>query len=164
MTAYRAELLGPLAALGLGPAEEVGQLRIPLTFGVLDIGLQAQGVAQAGLGEPDDVVILVLGAGDVPGLVATGHMRLPRELLRPQHGYPDQRRAMRCFALARSASASAAGRRLRDRSTALAFSSTVTTSSRRANLPRPPLQTAIDPPPHRLVAAVVRRLPHQPSG
>src|SRR5215216_8007440 len=131
-----------------GPAEEVGQLRIPLAFGVLDVGLQAQGVAQAGLGEPDDVVILVLGAGDVPGLVATGHMRLPRELLRPQHGYPDQRRAMRCFALARSASASAAGRRLRDRSTALAFSSTVTTSSRRANLARPPLQTAID---HRLI-------------
>src|SRR5215216_2517287 len=83
MTAYRAELLGPLAALGLGPAEEVGQLRIPLTFGVLDIGLQAQGVAQAGLGEPDDVVVLVLGAGDVPGLVATGHVRLPRALLRP---------------------------------------------------------------------------------
>src|SRR5215217_3805200 len=68
-------LLGALAALGLGLAEEGGQLGVALAFGVLDVGLQPQGVAQAGLGEPGDVVVLVLGAGDLSSLAA-GHPRL----------------------------------------------------------------------------------------
>jgi hypothetical protein len=90
----------------------------------------------------------------------------PRQERRPHHGYPDQRRPMRCGALAQSASASTAGHRLRDRSMPLASSSTVTTSSRRANIScQPPVQSPID---HRLIGcwsgAVVWRLPHQPSG
>src|SRR5215216_3284287 len=68
-------LLGALAALGLGLAEEGGELGVALAFGVLDVGLQPQGVAQAGLGEPDDVVVLVLGAGDLSSFAA-GHVRL----------------------------------------------------------------------------------------
>jgi hypothetical protein len=39
-------LLGTLAALGLGLAEEGGELGVALAFGVLDVGLQPQGVAQ----------------------------------------------------------------------------------------------------------------------
>jgi hypothetical protein len=44
-------LLGALAALGLRLAEEGGELGVALAFGVLGVGLQPQGVAQAGLGE-----------------------------------------------------------------------------------------------------------------
>src|SRR5215208_1176240 len=61
-------LLGALAALRLGLAEEPGEFGVAVAFRVLDIGLQAQGVTKARLGEPDDVVILVLGAGDLSGL------------------------------------------------------------------------------------------------
>jgi hypothetical protein len=42
-------LLGALAALGLRLAEERGELGVALAFGVLDVGLQPQGVAEAGL-------------------------------------------------------------------------------------------------------------------
>src|SRR5215212_2940559 len=69
-------LLGALAALRLGLAEEPGEFGVAVAFRVLDIGLQAQGVTKARLGEPDDVVILVLGAGDLSGLAAAGHVRL----------------------------------------------------------------------------------------
>jgi hypothetical protein len=41
-------LLGALAALGLGLAEEGGELGVALALGVLDVGLQPQSVAQAG--------------------------------------------------------------------------------------------------------------------
>src|SRR3954471_10800349 len=58
-------LLGALAAVRLRLAEQVRDLVVPVALGVLDVGLQAQGVAQAGLGVPDEVVVLVLGAGDV---------------------------------------------------------------------------------------------------
>src|SRR5215211_2441571 len=73
-------LLGALAALRLGLAKEFGQFGVALAFGVLDVGLQPQGVAQAGLGEPDDVVVLILGAGDLPGLATAGHLRLLERL------------------------------------------------------------------------------------
>jgi hypothetical protein len=61
-------LLGSLAALVLGPAEELGELHVAVALGISDVGLQAQGVLEALLGEPDQVVVPVLGAGDVPGL------------------------------------------------------------------------------------------------
>src|SRR5919106_4831104 len=61
-------LLRALAALALCPAEELRQLVVVLPPGVLDVGLEPERVAQARLGEPDDVVVLVLGAGDVAGL------------------------------------------------------------------------------------------------
>src|SRR5437879_302461 len=49
-------LFGSLAALALSPPEELGQLFVPFAFRVLDVGLEAEGVAQARFGEPDDVV------------------------------------------------------------------------------------------------------------
>src|SRR5690348_17161655 len=64
-------LLGALAAVGLGLAEEVGELVVTRPLGVLDVELQAHGVAQAGLGVPDEVVVLVGRARDVAGLA--GH-------------------------------------------------------------------------------------------
>jgi hypothetical protein len=48
--------------------EELGQLSVALPLRVLDIGLQPQRVVQAFLGEPDQVVILVGGPGDLAGL------------------------------------------------------------------------------------------------
>jgi len=52
-------LLGALAALRLRLPEEVSQLGVAVAIGVLDVGFQAQRIAQALLGEPDDVVVLV---------------------------------------------------------------------------------------------------------
>jgi hypothetical protein len=43
-----------------GAAEEIGWLRVPLTFGVVDIDPQAQRIAQALLDEPDQVVVIAL--------------------------------------------------------------------------------------------------------
>src|SRR4051812_23064249 len=63
-------LLAALAALCLGAAEEVRELGVPVAFGVLDVGLEPQRVAQALLCEPDQVVVLVLRAGDLAGLLA----------------------------------------------------------------------------------------------
>src|SRR4051794_2751297 len=80
-------LLGSLAAGLLGAPEELGELGVVLALGVLDVGVQSQDVAQGLLGEPDDVVVLVLGAGDLAGLLrahlassllVSGHLRLPR--------------------------------------------------------------------------------------
>jgi hypothetical protein len=65
-------LLGALLALVLGLAEEVREVGVVLALGVLDVALQAKSVRQALLGEPDDVVVLVLGAGDVAGLGGAG--------------------------------------------------------------------------------------------
>src|SRR5690606_24667232 len=67
-------LLGALAALGLGAAEEVGQLGVPRALGVVDVRLQAQRVAQALLDEPDQVVVLVLRPGDPAGLLYGAHL------------------------------------------------------------------------------------------
>src|SRR4051794_24222868 len=61
-------LLGPLLALVLSLAEELRELRVVLALGVLDVGLQPQRVGETLLGEPDDVVVLVLRPGDVAGL------------------------------------------------------------------------------------------------
>jgi hypothetical protein len=55
--------------LSLRAAEEVRELRVAVTLRVLRVLLEAQSVAQTLLGEPDDVVVLVLGAGDLPGLL-----------------------------------------------------------------------------------------------
>jgi hypothetical protein len=51
-------LLGTLATLDLCLAKEVGELGVALAFRVLDVDLEAQGVAETRLGEPNDVVIL----------------------------------------------------------------------------------------------------------
>src|SRR3954454_3634306 len=67
---HRLALVGALLALGLRTTEELRELRITVTVRVLDIGLQTQRVAQALLGEPDQVVVLVRGAGDLPTLAA----------------------------------------------------------------------------------------------
>src|ERR1043165_5162014 len=66
-------LLAALAAGALGTAEELGQLRVAVALGVLDVGLEAQRVAQRLLGEPDEVVVLVLGAGDLATLGLRRH-------------------------------------------------------------------------------------------
>src|SRR5215216_4426744 len=65
-------LLAALAALGLRLAEEVRELRVVVALGVLDVLLEAQHVVEACLGEPDDVVGLVLGAGYLSGF-SSGH-------------------------------------------------------------------------------------------
>src|ERR671930_553898 len=72
-------LLGALAALALSAAEEVRELRISVPLGVLDVRVEPQHVPQALLDEPDDVVVLVLGAGDLPGLLGrrVGHFSPP---------------------------------------------------------------------------------------
>jgi hypothetical protein len=62
-------MLGTLATRLLGTPEEVGQLGVALAIGVLDVGLQSQHVAQALLGEPDHVVVLVFGASDLASLL-----------------------------------------------------------------------------------------------
>src|SRR5215204_6262678 len=61
-------LLGALLALVLSLAEEVSELGVVGPLRVLDVCLEPEGVRQALLGEPDDVVVLVLGAGDCAGL------------------------------------------------------------------------------------------------
>src|SRR4051812_10680181 len=70
-------LLGTLAAVGLGLAEELGQLLVAVSFCVVDVLLQTEGVAEARLREPDQVVVLVLRPGDVAGLGAAGHLMFP---------------------------------------------------------------------------------------
>src|SRR5487761_213235 len=64
--------VGALAAVGLRLAEQVRGLLVAVPLRVLNVGLQPQRVVQAGLGVPDEVVILVLGPGDVPGF-GLGH-------------------------------------------------------------------------------------------
>src|SRR6187551_1005906 len=62
-------LLGSLAARLLCSPEEFRELGVSLALGVLDVGLEPQNVAQTLLREPDHVVVLVLGAGDLSGLL-----------------------------------------------------------------------------------------------
>src|SRR5699024_8396496 len=73
----RLTLLGTLGALALGLGEELGELGVTVALGVLDVALQAHGVAQAGLGEPHEVVVLVLRAGDLTGFLARHGRLLP---------------------------------------------------------------------------------------
>src|SRR5215207_5663186 len=54
--------------------KEISEFTIASKRGVLDVGLQPQHVAQAGFGEPDDVVVLVFGPGDVAKLGVAGHV------------------------------------------------------------------------------------------
>src|ERR671919_2185465 len=68
-------LLGALAARILRPPEEVGELVVAVPLGVLGVGLEPQDVREALLGEPDDVVVLVLRAGDLAGLGLAGRHR-----------------------------------------------------------------------------------------
>src|SRR5207248_113183 len=67
-------LLSALAARRLRAAEELGQIRVALALGVLDIGLEAQHIAQRSLSEPNEVVILVLSPGDIAGLLSHGSL------------------------------------------------------------------------------------------
>src|SRR5690242_14033658 len=84
-------LVGALAALALGPAEEVGQLTVAVPLGILDVGVQPQHVVHARLGEPDDVVVLVLRTGHVAGLGGrhrVASLRVsPLTPTRPRRGY-----------------------------------------------------------------------------
>src|SRR4029450_9340603 len=57
----------------LRPPKEISEFVISSKGCVLDVGLQPQHIAQAGFGEPDDVVVLVLGPGDVAKLGVAGH-------------------------------------------------------------------------------------------
>src|SRR5687767_9359759 len=61
-------LLGALAAGALGAAEELGEIAVAVALCVLDVGLEPENVAQALLGEPDDVVVLVLGSRELSRL------------------------------------------------------------------------------------------------
>src|SRR5690606_29134541 len=61
-------LLGALPALVLGAAEELGELLVARPLSVVDVALQPEGVAEARLREPEDVVVDVHGAGDATGL------------------------------------------------------------------------------------------------
>src|SRR5215213_6547967 len=82
-------LLGALAAGLLGALEELGEVGIAVALGVLAIRLEAQHVRQALLREPDDVVVLVLGAGDLTGLGLAGrHASSPWLRVRSRSGYP----------------------------------------------------------------------------
>src|SRR5690625_4416542 len=58
---------GSLAAVRLRLEEEVGHLVVARALGIGDVLLQPQRVAQAGFGVPDEVVVLVFGAGHVTG-------------------------------------------------------------------------------------------------
>src|SRR5687767_10684915 len=61
-------LLGALAAGALGAAKELGEITIAVALCIVDVGLEPENVAQALLGEPDDVVVLVLRPRDLAGL------------------------------------------------------------------------------------------------
>src|SRR5829696_373376 len=66
------EFLARLAALAarlLGTAEEAGELVVAVALGGLHVLLEPQGVVQRLLGEPHDVVRLVLRAGDLTGFL-----------------------------------------------------------------------------------------------
>src|SRR5919106_921243 len=77
-------LLGALAALTLRTTEELRQLLVAVALGVLRVLLHPEHVAKALLGEPEQVVVLVLGAGDVAGLLLLAHhISLQAALRRP---------------------------------------------------------------------------------
>src|SRR5215213_5237068 len=64
----RLALLGALAALALRAAEELCELVVAVALRIGPVLLHPQCVAQALLGEPDEVVVLVLRAGDLATL------------------------------------------------------------------------------------------------
>src|SRR3954447_7956023 len=68
--------LAALAALRLGLAEQRRQLVVAIAFRVLDVLLEAQRVRQRLLGEPDQVVVLVLRARYLAGLLGAAHAAL----------------------------------------------------------------------------------------
>src|SRR4249919_2994313 len=57
----------------LGAAEELSEFVVSRQRRVFDIGLQPQHIAQAGFGEPDDVVVLVPGPSDIAKLGVASH-------------------------------------------------------------------------------------------
>src|SRR4249920_1853203 len=57
----------------LGAAEKLSEFVVSRQRGVFDIGLQPQHIAQAGFGEPDDVVVLVPGPSDIAKLGVASH-------------------------------------------------------------------------------------------
>src|SRR3954451_1279743 len=65
--------LAALAALGLSLAEQRRQLVVPVALGILDVLLQAERVRQRLLGEPDQVVVLVLRARYLAGFLGAAH-------------------------------------------------------------------------------------------
>src|SRR5215204_2631286 len=87
-------LLRALAALVLRLAKELRELVVALALGVLDVRLESQGVAEARLREPDDVVVLVLGAGDVTGL-GGAHSAAPFPISASFHALPATRAVTR---------------------------------------------------------------------
>src|SRR5215217_3304619 len=64
----RLALLGALAALALRAAEELRELVVAVALRIGGVLLHPQRVAQALLREPDQVVVLVLGASDLAAL------------------------------------------------------------------------------------------------
>src|SRR3954453_19723448 len=91
-----------LAALALGAAEELGELAVAVALGVLGVFLHAQGVAVTLLGEPQQVVVLCLGTGDLACLGLCGHRGSPsvggHTVLYPREvfGWPAGMRDVRC--------------------------------------------------------------------
>src|SRR5205085_7671108 len=70
-------LLAALPAGTLRAPEELGELIVAVALGVLDVVLEPQRIAQALLGEPDQVVVLVLGPGDLACLARCRHVGSP---------------------------------------------------------------------------------------
>src|SRR5947199_6651484 len=60
---------GALAAVCLRLAEELGHFVVARPLGVRAVLLEAERVAETLLHEPDQVVVLVLGAGDLAGFL-----------------------------------------------------------------------------------------------
>jgi hypothetical protein len=73
----RLALFASLATFGLGLSEELRDLVVAVAFGIFNVGFQSQRVAQALLGEPDQVVELVLGPCDLARLLVAAHHRRP---------------------------------------------------------------------------------------
>src|SRR3954447_11466455 len=83
------ELLAPLTAAAarvLGALEELRELLVAVALGVLLVLREPERVAQRLLREPDQVVVLVLGPGDIARLV--GHVALPPSLAGRRYPVP----------------------------------------------------------------------------
>jgi hypothetical protein len=63
--------------VGLRLAEQFGHLAIAVTIGVLNVVLEPERVVEALFGEPNEVVILVFGAGHLTGFGGCGHLPPP---------------------------------------------------------------------------------------
>ena len=66
-------LLGALPAVGLSTPEQIGGLVVAVLLGVVDVLLEPQRIVDAGLGLPQQVVIIVLGSGHGTGVCRMGH-------------------------------------------------------------------------------------------